>query len=67
MMPADTSSPQIDLGGAGPDTNVSKYATGCRSGSEADLWSIPGAGHIPPIGPNFAPAVFDYLLAHPKP
>jgi polyhydroxybutyrate depolymerase len=67
MMPADTSSPPITLGFGGPDTNVSTYANGCRNGSEADLWTIPDAGHIPPIGPNFAPAVFDYLLAHPKP
>jgi polyhydroxybutyrate depolymerase len=67
VMPAETSFPQITLGYGAPDTNVSKYATGCANGSEADLWSIPDAGHIPPIGPNFAPAMFDYLLAHPKP
>jgi polyhydroxybutyrate depolymerase len=67
MTPADTSSPQITLGFGGPDTNVSRYAAGCRNGTEADLWSIPDASHVPPIGPSFASDVFDYLLAHPKP
>jgi polyhydroxybutyrate depolymerase len=67
--PADTTAPGLDLMSpdGGVDTTVARYAAGCRSGTEADLWTIPDAGHIPEIGPGFASAVFDYLLAHPKP
>jgi polyhydroxybutyrate depolymerase len=57
---------RLEAGDGGTDTAVARY-TGCQSGSEADLWTMPDAGHLPDIGPGFATAVFDYLLAHPKP
>lgn len=53
------------LGGA--ETNVSKYETGCQPGGAAELWTMQGAGHVPGLGPNFAPKVMDWLFAHAKP
>ena len=58
---------RLGPGDGGTDTAVARFLSGCRSGSEADLWTMPDAGHVPIIGPGFATAVFDYLLAHPKP
>lgn len=51
----------------GAETSVSKYTTGCKAGGAAELWSIDGGTHIPGLGPNFAPEVVEWLLAHPKP
>ena len=66
---ADTSSPNLDIEGSlpGAETKVTKYKTGCRSGTEVDLWSMQGASHIPGFNLSFGPDVFAYLLAHPKP
>jgi polyhydroxybutyrate depolymerase len=58
---------QLEAGDGGPDTSVARFVNGCHGGTEADLWSIDGGTHIPALGPQFAPAVFSYLLAHPKP
>ncbi len=66
---ADTSSPPLDLDTtlAGAETTVTKYAAGCKPGGHAELWTIQGGGHIPNFGGAFAPAMIDFLLAHPKP
>lgn len=66
--PPDTSLPPLDIDAsiAGAETRVTRYAAGCRSGSEVDLWTIQGEGHIPGFNANFAPMAFDFLLAHPK-
>ena len=66
---ADTSSPPLDLDTqlAGAETTVTKYASGCKPGGHAELWTIQGGGHIPNFSGAFAPAVVDFLLAHPKP
>ncbi len=66
---ADTSSPNLDLDTsiAGAETTVTKYASGCKPGGHAELWSIQGGAHIPSLSPAFSPALIDFLLAHPKP
>jgi polyhydroxybutyrate depolymerase len=63
---ANTSLPAPDIA-AGMSTNLTQYATGCKGGSEVDLWTIQGGMHIPGFNPTFAPDVFKFLLAHPKP
>ncbi len=65
---AARSSPAIDLlAEIGPtDTERLRYAAGCVDGVDAELWTMPGAGHIPAINDNFAPAVLDWLFSHEK-
>ena len=67
--PPDTSAPPLDLDVnlTGAETTVTKYAAGCKAGSAAELWTINGGAHSPTFTPAFAPAVIDFLLAHPKP
>ena len=49
----------------GPETTVGQYL-GCTGGAAVEFWSIAGAGHVPKLSPNFAPALVDFLLAQPK-
>jgi len=51
---------------AGMQTSVTDYASGCRNGTDVELWTIDGAGHIPSITQNFGTQVFKFLLDHPK-
>jgi polyhydroxybutyrate depolymerase len=62
----NTSLPNLDIA-AGMSTTVTQYASGCRNGSEVDLWTIQGGMHIPGFNPTFGTDVFKFLLAHPKP
>ena len=55
----------IDTGLAGSETTVARHE-GCPAG-EAELWSIQDGTHIPELGPSWAPAILDFLAAHPKP
>jgi polyhydroxybutyrate depolymerase len=66
---ADTSSPPLDLDASidGAETTVRRYGAGCKPGGHAELWSIAGGKHVPSLNQNFAPALVDFLLAHPKP
>ena len=59
--------PSIDLDTAlpGAETLVAHH-DGC-SGVAVDLWTIVGGVHLPALGATWAPAVLDWLLAHPKP
>lgn len=56
----------IDAQLAGNETLVTRHAN-CKSGGAAELWTIQEGSHIPGLGPNFAPALVDWLFAHPKP
>lgn len=60
--------PAIDIDATldGNETLVTRH-NNCKPGGAAELWTIQGAGHIPGLGPNFAPAVVDWLFAHAKP
>lgn len=57
----------LDATIAGEETSVAKYATGCKPGGAAELWTITGGGHVPGLGTEFAPRLVDWLLAHAKP
>jgi polyhydroxybutyrate depolymerase len=61
----DTNMP-IDIEGviAGSETTVARWT--CTSGA-AELWSIQGGVHVPPLQPAFASMVWDFFTAHPKP
>ncbi|MEZ4411244.1 MAG: PHB depolymerase family esterase [Polyangiales bacterium] len=56
----------LDTSLAGAETRVQRHDN-CGAGGAAELWSIDGGAHLPAMGNNWAPAVFDWLLAHPKP
>ena len=66
--PPDTSLPPIDIEASlpGAETHITRYAAGCHSGSEVDLWTMQGASHIPGFNPTFVPKAFDFLLAHSR-
>ena len=57
----------LDVTISGEETSVSRYATGCKPGGAAELWTITGAGHLPELGAEFAPRLVDWLFAHAKP
>ncbi len=50
---------------AGPETRVGAHA-GCMGGA-AELWTMEGVGHVPGFSPAWIAAVYDWLMAHPKP
>jgi polyhydroxybutyrate depolymerase len=64
----DTSQPQITLMAAStaPDTAKVVY-DGCEANGDTELWTIHNGPHSPDFNASWAPAVFDFLLAHPKP
>ena len=66
---ADTTAPPLDLDTrlAGAETTVTKYATGCKPGGDAELWTIAGGAHLPSLTASFSTKVIDFLFAHPKP
>ena len=47
------------------DTGVERW-TGCTGGA-VELWTIRGGAHIPGLNDNWAPALWGFLSAHPKP
>ncbi|MEV6303474.1 alpha/beta fold hydrolase [Actinoplanes sp. NPDC051861] len=52
----------VDLvGGAPAETSV--RAWDCTGNATVQAWTIDGGTHVPPLGPGFAPAVTDFLLA----
>jgi polyhydroxybutyrate depolymerase len=65
----DTSPPPIDVDTelAGAETTVERYAKGCKASSVAELWSIQGGSHLPNLGETAREAIFQFLMAHPKP
>jgi polyhydroxybutyrate depolymerase len=64
----DASAPAIDLVTdlAGAETTKSIYS-GCEAGVATELWTIHGGPHSPAFSDAWAPAVLDFLMAHPKP
>lgn len=41
--------------------------SGCPGHTAAELWTVQGAGHLPPLTMDFADRTTSWLLAHPKP
>jgi polyhydroxybutyrate depolymerase len=66
---AGRDAPQLDLVTDLPaaETSVHAYGPGCAGGSTVQAWTINGGTHVPQLGPAFAPAVTDFLLAQAKP
>lgn len=60
------SGPDIDLDTVvpGAETEVVRYRAGCAPGTEAELWRMVGAGHIPTLSQDFSDRVVDWLFAH---
>ena len=65
----DNSAPNLNLDALifGSETSVRRYPSNCAEGGSAELWTMAFGGHTPVFTGNFAPAVIDYLLTHPKP
>ena len=55
-----------DTAVAGAETTRTIW-TGCDAGSEVQLWTMTGTGHVPGFHADFLPAVVEFFLAHPKP
>jgi polyhydroxybutyrate depolymerase len=66
---AGRDAPAIDLVTDLPaaETSVRGYVQGCAGGSTVQEWTIAGGPHVPQLGPAFAPAVTDFMLARVKP
>lgn len=66
---ADSSGAPLDLDDSipGAETQIATYASGCKPGGHAELWTIQGGQHIPGLTDAFAGDVVDFLFAHPKP
>ena len=56
----------VDTQVAGSETTRDRY-DGCPGSSAAELWTLEGSGHIPPLAPTFIGQVYDFLLAHSRP
>jgi polyhydroxybutyrate depolymerase len=50
----------------GAETTVAVYANGCDGTEDAELWTIVGGNHAPPLGPDFMPSVFAWMRAHAR-
>lgn len=50
----------------GAETTATRYSSGCSAGGSAELWTIDGGPHTPPLSDDFAKHVVEWLLAHPK-
>jgi polyhydroxybutyrate depolymerase len=59
---------KLDLDGSipGDETDEATFG-GCPSGVSVTLWTIEGGGHVPAFNGNWAPALWSFLAAHPKP
>jgi polyhydroxybutyrate depolymerase len=55
--------PALDIVTDVPAAETSVRTYGCADGSTVRSWTINGGSHIPGVGPGFAPAVVDFLLA----
>jgi polyhydroxybutyrate depolymerase len=64
----DTGAAAVDLvtNLDGAETTKVAYPD-CEGGVATELWTIHGGPHSPAFGDAWAPAVLDFLMAHPKP
>lgn len=51
---------------AGAETKVESHS-GCAKEGAAELWTIEKGGHIPSFNAKWPGAIYDFLMAHPKP
>jgi len=65
---ARTAGATLDLDATLTGAETQMAATGgCPTGGAVDLWKIEGGGHIPNLTGAFEPAVWPWLLDHPRP
>ena len=57
----------LSSGVFGSETSVTRYVNGCNPGGSCELWTMSLSSHYPLLNDQFAPLVFEYLFAHPKP
>jgi len=50
----------------GAETKVEAYS-GCATEGAVELWTLEGGGHIPAFNSQWPGAIYDFLMAHPKP
>lgn len=55
----------LDVRVAGRETTVLRWV-GCKNNSTVELWTMHGSSHVPLTSVNMAPAILDFLFAHPK-
>ena len=55
----------IDRDIPGVETKVTHFIH-CADRTVVEVWSIPGAPHVPALLPDFATKIVNFLLAHPK-
>lgn len=53
----------LDRGLAGDETRVARH-DGCPTGTDVELWTLEGGGHIPMLSPAFHQVVWDWLERH---
>jgi len=60
--------PPLDLDESipGAETDVHVYDIGCATDGSAELWSVNGGSHVPPLTDEFGQLVIEFLLSHPK-
>ena len=58
---------RLDLDTAVPGTETTVARTSACGSGAAELWTLEGSSHVPQLGPEWAPRVYEFLLAHPKP
>lgn len=65
----ETSFPPLDLISsiAGSESTISRYGVACTGDGSAELWTMAGAGHRPPLSSSFAPSVVEFLFRHARP
>jgi polyhydroxybutyrate depolymerase len=56
----------LDQAVAGDET-VEEASTACPAGRGLSLWTLEGGGHVPAFNDGWAPAIWSFLAAHPKP
>jgi len=50
----------------GHESSVLLFDQGCKTGGSAELWTIEGGSHVPPLSDTFSQQVVEWLYAHPK-
>ena len=56
----------LDASLPGHESGVLKFVAGCKRGGSAELWTISGGTHTPPVSESWGAQLVEWLLAHPK-
>ncbi len=64
----DYAGKRLDLEGVlpGAETKIEQYG-GCPATGAVELWTIEGGSHVPAFTSFWPTAIYDFLMAHPKP